>query len=606
MIFSAYKVAVELSIVDKVSPFIAAFSRSIGQAGQSVNDLNKRLEHAGKLAAAGGVFAGIGVAALSMAEKFGMAAAQYETYWARMRQMGLGEQQLADARKWLSANQIIGTSLEERTRLFVESQGAFRESGKNGAEALEAAKHMTPVLANYVTARKMLGEETSIQDERNLNKIVEQLGGLNNTTRAKEIANAVFKASQSSGGMVDARQLRLFRTYAMTASAGMSDRMIFGGLEPIIGELGGSTAGTGLQTAYNRLNGIMSLAPHLLVQEASRLGIWDKGKVELTRGGAARFPHGDPMDAHLKDLMTHDLPGFAAEMLKRYKAAGITDPNDVARENAILFGTTGSRFFNLVMKQLSVIEHSLQSYDSARGLQETVDDNAKSPQMQILRFHNALHDLSLEIGQSVLPVLTPMVESLGKFFHALGEHPGLIHTLTVGFIGLASAMAFGGTVMLLSAGFTGLGVAFSVLRAGIPALVSVIGAGSTAGLAGAIGALTSPIGIAVLALGTLAAAIYAFRPLSQSEIDSYKDGGLPARLTPDKPGHATLADLNRLNTVSPLVKHQGGNVHTTINLDGRKIAQAVTPYMAGALGSGMYGMGVDPTVAVPMPGIKGN
>ncbi|WP_186143810.1 hypothetical protein [Burkholderia gladioli] len=48
-----------------------------------------------------------------------------------------------------------------------------------------------------------------------------------------------------------------------------------------------------------------------------------------------------------------------------------------------------------------------------------------------------------------------------------------------------------------------------------------------------------------------------------------------------------------------------GNVHTTINLDGRKIAQAVTPYMAGALGSGMYGLGVDPTVAVPMPGIKG-
>jgi hypothetical protein len=48
-----------------------------------------------------------------------------------------------------------------------------------------------------------------------------------------------------------------------------------------------------------------------------------------------------------------------------------------------------------------------------------------------------------------------------------------------------------------------------------------------------------------------------------------------------------------------------GNVHTTVNIDGRKVAQAVTPYIAGQLGSGTYAFGVDPTVALPMPGIKG-
>ncbi|SDR37684.1 hypothetical protein SAMN05443245_5253 [Paraburkholderia fungorum] len=47
-----------------------------------------------------------------------------------------------------------------------------------------------------------------------------------------------------------------------------------------------------------------------------------------------------------------------------------------------------------------------------------------------------------------------------------------------------------------------------------------------------------------------------------------------------------------------------GVVHTTINIDGRKVAQAVTPYISGPLGSGLYAGGVDNTVSLPMPGLK--
>lgn len=523
--------------------------------------------------------AGAGIGALAVAEKFGQAAAQYETLWARMRQMGVGDAQIADARKWVTANNIVGTSIQERTRLFVEAQGAFRESGMGGAASLDAAKAMTPVLSNYVTARKMLGKDTSEQDELNLNKIVEQMGGLNSTARANEIADAVFKSAQSSGGMVDARQLRLFRTYAMTASAGMSDRMMFGGLEPIIGEMGGSTAGTGFQTAYNRLNGIMSLAPHLLVQEASRLKVWDQDKVQLTRGGAARFPKGDPMDAKLKDLMSHDLPGFAAEMLKRYRAEGITDPNDVARENQILFGTTGARFFNLLMKQLPVVQRSLESYDHARGIGETVNDNKNSPQMQMVQFHKALDDLGLEIGQAVLPVLTPMVKGLASFFHVLSEHPALIKTLTIGFIGLSAAMTFGGTLMLLRAGFGGLGIAFTVLRAIVPALAASLGAGSAATLGGALAALASPIGLAIGGLALLAGAIYAFRPLSQSEIDAAKtSGGVKLSV-----GAQKRIDAGELGSMVPGANGRNRNGTSSSDDDAKPSATAQKRIDAGEL-----------------------
>lgn len=592
MIFDAYKVAVHLSIVDKVSPVLAAFSGRLQRSGQDVSALESKLARLGKMAAAGGVLAGLGVGILAAAEKFGVAAAEYETIWARMRQMGLGQAQIADARKWAEANDIIGTSLKDRARLFVEAQGAFRESGMTGESALDAAKTMMPVLANYITARKVLGKETGEQEELNLNKIVEQMGGLNSSKRAAEIADAVFKASMSSGGMVNARQLRLFKTYAMTASAGLSDRMLFGGLEPIIGEMGGSTAGTGFQTAFNRMNGIMSLAPHLLVKEATKLGLWDSDKVQLTKGGAARFNKGNPLNAKMKELMSHDLPGFAAAILAKYKAAGITGDSDVARENEILFGRTGARFFNLLMKQLPVIERSLKAFDQARGINQTVEDNKNSPQMQFLRFEKALESLKTEIGRGVLPVLTPLIEKAANMAHELSKHPALMEAITYGFIALGAAMAISGTLMLLRAGFGGLGIAMTVLSGALP------------GIGIAAGALLTPIGLVVAALGTLALAAYAFRPMTQQEIDSYKiDGGV--KLSPSAKARIDAGALDGTKMPVPPPKQQPIQLQSTVNLDGKVIGQSVTNFMVDHMNRAQStNSGFDASRAAPPIGLN--
>lgn len=59
------------------------------------------------------------------------------------------------------------------------------------------------------------------------------------------------------------------------------------------------------------------------------------------------------------------------------------------------------------------------------------------------------------------------------------------------------------------------------------------------------------------------------------------------------------------SSVSGAASGASGDVHTTINVDGRKLAQAVTPYISGPLGSGLYTGGIDPGVSLPMPGLKG-
>lgn len=64
------------------------------------------------------------------------------------------------------------------------------------------------------------------------------------------------------------------------------------------------------------------------------------------------------------------------------------------------------------------------------------------------------------------------------------------------------------------------------------------------------------------------------------------------------------SDSHGINTVAAANGSNRGVVHTSINIDGKQVASAVTPYMAAPLGSGMFGGGVDSGLALPMPGIR--
>jgi len=59
---------------------------------------------------------------------------------------------------------------------------------------------------------------------------------------------------------------------AGTAAFGLSNKALFAELEPIIGELKGSSAGDALMTAYNRLNGIIKL-PNQVTHDLMKMGI---------------------------------------------------------------------------------------------------------------------------------------------------------------------------------------------------------------------------------------------------------------------------------------------------------------------------------------------
>lgn len=399
-------------------------------------------------------------------------AIEYQRELAKLQQYGLGASQISEAQDFVRANEIIGTSIHDRLQMFADAQGAFRESGMSGSHALDAAKIMMPVLSKYQVASGMLGDGKSVSQDQlqQLNKTVELMGGLNSPKRAEEIADGIFRAVQSSGKMVSNRDMRQFITQGGVATAGLTDKAIFAGLEPIIGEFGGSSTGTGLQTAYSRSHGMNALMPSITTNEMLRLGVWEEDKVKRTKGGGARFEHGNPMEANLSKLQETDPVQFAKAMMEVYTKHGITSLNDIGRENNILFGRTGGRVYTKIMQQIEVLERSEKAFDNAKGINQTVDNNANSPMMKILAFHKAMDDLGLAIGDVIIPVLMPVIKGLTSFAHELSKHPALVNGLTYALIGLSAFLVTGGLISMIAAagrGFVLLGQAMIFLNGAV-------------------------------------------------------------------------------------------------------------------------------------------
>lgn len=593
MSIDAYKIAVQISLVENVTRGLATLSRYFKAADTDAKALEARIAKIGKMAAAGGILAGAGAAGLKMFEVPLNKAMEYERFLARMRQMGLGDSQIKDAEKFVEANKIINTSVLDRMRIFTEAQGAFRQSGMSGEKALEAAKTMTPVLATYEVAMQTLSGPTHAAAEhamRNLNKTVEMMGGLGDTKRAQEIADGIFKTVQSSGKMVDERQLKQFFAYGSSATNQQDLRTVFGGLEPIIGELGGSTTAVGLRTAYTRTNGMMALMPRRLKEEMQRLGMTDgTGKQQTT---------------DLARLQATNIIGYTEEIMRRYQAAGITSQTDRERENAIIFGTNGAKVFNKIMSQMAVLHESLEAYDKSKGASDVVNDPKNQKLMAQQNLAKKVEDFQLalarnggllDIATKGLTMLANGVERLTKFAN---DHPNVTKLAVATGVALSGLMLLGGGVLLLKSALGALSLI------GIPGIASAIAGAGSASLVGALGAILSPIGLVVVALGTLAAAAYAFRPISQSEVDSYKtEGGV--KLTADAQRRIAAGELNGGDRWDRFVRSGAGKQQTLkgdVHLDGRKVGSVLWKELGTEMSRPQTGPGVfDPVLSLRPP-----
>jgi len=444
MSIDAYKIAIQIALTENVTRGLRALSGQFTKVNADAEGLHKRMERISSLRMRGLEMLGMGHAGFKLLEGSLDKAMEYERHVAQMRQMGLGDAQIADAKKFVRATDIINTSVLDRMRIFTEAQGSFRESGMDGAHALAAAKEMMPILATYEVASSTLsGDKRHAADMqmRSLNKIVEIGGGIGNTERAKDIVDGVFKSVQSSGKMVDEGQLKDFFTHGSSATNQQNLRTIFAGLEPVIGEFSGSTVGTGLNTAYIRMNGMLAKLPKLAMHEMQRLGLADAT--------------GKKQTVDLMHLQATDLPAYVKEIEARYAKAGITSRVDMERENAILFGRKGAQIINKIMSQMPVIEASLAAYDQSKGASETAGNPQNKALLARQNFEKKWENLQLVLAQDgglidlATRGFTLLGDAIEKTTKAVHAHPELAK-MAVGMVTLFSGLMFARGLLMLA------------------------------------------------------------------------------------------------------------------------------------------------------------
>lgn len=608
--FDAYKIGVTLSLTNHVSKGLLLMVGDFAKTEAQATLLQKRINSIKNDALKGGLLLGAGAGMLMMFKAPLEEAKKFDQALGKFKLFGMSDAQNSDAVKFVRSMDVMGTSYVENMKLMTEAQGVFRESGLLGPAALSGAKLAAPMLAKIQFASSGLDDESKAKMKTQsmaMLRFVEMRGGLKDATSFNNIANSGWKAIQSSGGNINFEQLRQFMARGGVAAQGLTDASLYAKMEPIIGELKGSTAGNALMTSYNRLVGgvkIPNQVAHLLADN----GIWDKSKIEWNAMGGIKKFDGNPL-RDMKTLTSDPVEFYEKSILPMYakmNGGKGMDASDRARENTMIFGRTGGMMFSLIDRQMETINRSVGAWNKTLG----VDDSAKIAANTLAGKEIALHanwaKVMNNLGNTILPYAITMVSTLSSGLSYLSgwidRNKTAVKLLSTGLIVLASGLAINGVVLLLSASFRGLGLAMAMGSVGgVGGLVMKFGS--------AVGLLANPIGIAVLAIGTIATALYAFRPLSKAEIEGAKfEGG--AKLTPGAAARVARGELlgNKAmlveNAIASSMK-SGGMIQTQINLDGRQIASSVTAYQSKAASAPQAGTGrMDFNRLPPSPGMN--
>lgn len=555
--------------------------------------------------------AAVGYFGIAFIDKIAERSLDYERDLARLRQMGLSSDQIAIAQKYSDATVVQNTSKLDRLRLFTDAQGSFRESGLSNDKALDAATKMMPIMARYEVASGLLsGSSRAAADYnmKNLNKIVEMMGGLSSTRRASEIVNAVFKAAQSSGRMVNENELKQFVAYGSSATNHQNTRAMFGGLEPIIGETGGSTSAVGLRTAFGRVNGMMSLPPKLLLREMRRLGITDKT--------------GDKQTKRLRELEQTDLIAYTQEIMSVYRKHGIKGA-DIEHENAILFGTNGSKVFNRIMAQMSTIQESLLAYDKALGADATAGDPSNSRLLAFQRMQKKWEDLQITLGKDggaldlFIKVLDKLGDSIQKITNIAHQHPLMTKLAVAGVAALSTIGLLGGGIFLFTHSIKSVLKPFSLFNDGISKLSMV---GSVAGEMTAFGKAVQFVGgalnVGMAALAGWQIGTYISNNMDQKDKDAVGEkiatilawfGNKDAQEALDV-NHGRGTYVNGKYTPYPEIpskQQQSIHVEVPVNLNGKEVARIVSSEQAKAASRPQSGTSqYDISMGYPGPGMN--
>lgn len=522
--FENYKVAVKLSLISDVATGLLAISQHFKHVSNDVSNFQKQLDRLKLTMVGGGIAFGTGMFGLGLIEKTLAPAREYANQLSLMNTLGLKQVDIAQAvgGAWKVSRDVITTSASENLAAYRELRSAFGAGHENSALA------SLPVVQRVKSVLTALTGQEQGNVGFDMVKAIElrQAGGMTEASIAKN-SEMMGRTLLAMGGTLNVNDFHQALKYGKMATMKWSDDFTYKLLPTLMQEMksghgGASTAGTSMYSLYQQVHGTMKKSAY---ESWITGGLIDPENVVKNATGTWQMKTGA-----VKDLALFESNPY--EWVQRDLAPAISrivDKLHVTEETAInsLFSNRNASFAAYTMyKKAKQFERDKAMIEQASGSKEAYDKLIKeNPLLAQIALQKKWNELLGIIGFQIMPNLIKgtmwLSNNLRDMSGWVSANHGLVKKMTLGFVGLSAALAFGGTVTLLSGAFKALGLALSFGgiggAAGIRGIAAAIGSASTSG--------TLLFGLAALgvAVGGMA---YALTKLGNDNKDPYNHPGM--------------------------------------------------------------------------------
>jgi hypothetical protein len=658
--FEAYSVAIRVSLINQTAAGLLNMSRDFAKAHGDVEKLERSILGIQQKLMAGGALAGAGLFGLSLIEKSLPYARDYAHQLAQMNAAGMKQVEIAQAitAAWDAAKTAPTSTATQNLAAIRELRMVFGDT-KDAIANLVTVQRLQAILANTTDGHggKMAGESAYT-----VAKALEMRGATRDPRQFNVESDMMVKAIIASGGKVSPQDFLSNIIYGRRAAYGWDPTFTYTILPTLIQEMKGSGGGGGrgpgnaLMSAYAAVVG--GTIPQKSLAVWDQLGLIDKSKVVWTKSHEMKGVK--PGGISGADLFQSNPYAWAQQiLLPALQSHGMNNPQQMRQTLQYLFPNRTASIMDQMVMQSWKFERDQRLIRGAGGLGMYQTLLKTDPVMAQAALKAQWQNVLAVIGYQLMPTLVSgalkLVGALRTLSGWMQHYPALTKTLVVGFAALSAAMAFGGVVILLSAAFDALALAGPVIAASIgliaPAItgaiaavtlfLSVPGAIGTAfaAVGAAISTIALPVTLVVAAIAGIGVAIYQVVKhwdASKGILENIKaefamfvhwiwdkvrwllnmipgvhiDGDQPAPSAPHgwagppRAAHAAAAPNGGWGGPSRFVQTPQGQarlqVHTQINLDGKKVADVVSTHQARAMGSTMIGSGRhDPAATLP-------
>lgn len=504
--FEAYKVAVKVSLINEVSPAIAAMSRQFLGAQKDVDGLNERLKVLKNYTMAGAAMSASGIFGIGLIAHAIRPAEEYARQLNIMNVAGMKQAEIADAisSSWKLASQNITTTATGNLKAILDL--------RNITGSLQEAQEFLPIMQrmSVVLAASKEGTISSRAGDLAFSamKALDIRGAVNDPARLKLQADLMTRVIEGTQGRVTPEQFQSVFQYARQAKFSLSNDFAYKILPTLMleaassGGAGGGSRGVGpgLAALYRLTNqGYVNRQSLPLLAEMGLLG---KGKIlNTTTPGTVVAPlTGANLAASNPYEWTNQvvLPRVL-DYLKRHHMAA-SDENILHMLNMVSRGNqlAGSLLGEFYVKRANFARdqrllEGVMSPDEAYQAAMTRD-----PATAHRALAAAWTNLQTSATVSLVPIIIPALTSLAKTLNDVGEMARAYPTMTKAIVGgtaaLAGAMAVGGPLItgiaLTRFAFGGLGGTAATLPLKLAGVTTALGvlAGAAATFAVAYGA----------------------------------------------------------------------------------------------------------------------